>query len=126
MTQLGVESSTRPRPATDTPAEAVAAVVDNVAALARAELRLAAMEAKAFMTRVGLGLVMLWLSLLLAQVFVLLAALSPVLLQDQRWTTVALTLLLSLVPTLVVSVLAVRELRRLKDLGHETNGNDKL
>jgi hypothetical protein len=126
VTQLGVESSTRPRPATDTPAEAVAAVVDNVAALARAELRLAAMEAKAFMTRVGLGLVMLWLSLLLAQVFVLLAALSPVLLQDQRWTTVALTLLLSLVPTLVVSVLAVRELRRLKDLGHETNGNDKL
>ena len=126
MTQLGVESSTRPRPATDTPAEAVAAVVDNVAALARAELRLAAMEAKAFMTRVGLGLVMLWLSLLLAQVFVLLAALSPILLKDQPWTTVALMLLLSLVPTLVVSVFAVRELRRLKDLGNEANGNDKL
>ena len=116
-----------PRPARssqDNPAEALAAVVDNAAALARAELRLAAAEAKATLVRLGLGLGLLWLSLLLAQVFALLLALSPVLLKDQPWTSVALMLSLSLVPLLAALAFARRELRQLKDVGHESHGND--
>lgn len=103
----------------DNPGEALAAVVDNVGALARAELRLAAIEARAFMARIGAGLVLLWLALLLVQVFALLLALSPLLFGSQPWPGVVWTLGISLGLALGVSVFAVRELRRLKDLGRD-------
>jgi len=98
--------------------DALGAVVNSAAAVARAELRLAAAEARAWLTRIGLGLILLWLSLSLCQVFVLLLALTPVLSQDHRWTSLGLMLSLSLVPAVSVSLLALRELRRLKELGH--------
>lgn len=103
----------------DNPAEALAAVVDNVAALARAELKLAAMEARAFIARIGTGLVLLWLALLLVQVFAGLLAISPILLGSQPWPGVVWTLGISLGLALGASVFAVRELRRLKDWGHD-------
>jgi hypothetical protein len=98
--------------------DVLTAVVNSAAAVARAELRLAATEARAWLTRIGVGLVMLWLSLSLLQVFVLLLALTPVLSQDHHWKLLGLMLLLSLVPAVSVSWLALRELRRLKELGH--------
>jgi CDP-diglyceride synthetase len=110
-----------PRPlrgSAETPAEAVAAVVDSASALVRAELRLAATEARAWLLRIAFGLGLLWLSLLLAQVFVLLVAVSPALLKDQPWTSVALMLSLSLAPLLGAALLALRELRRIKDFSH--------
>ena len=100
--------------------DALTAVVNSATAVARAELRLAAAEARAWLTRIAFGLVMLWLSLLLAQVFVLLVALAPVLSQDHRWTMLGLMLLLSLVPAVSVYWLAMRELRRVKELGNGT------
>jgi len=100
--QAGEQPQRAPERGSDDPAEAVAAVVDNVTALARAELRLAATEAKAWLIRIGLGVGLLWLGLLLTQVFVLLVALSPVLLGAQSPMRVALALVLSLAPTLLV------------------------
>lgn len=105
----------------ENPGEALAAVVDNVGALARAELRLAAMEAKAFVARIGVGLVLLWLALLLIQVFAGLLALSPILFGSQPWPGVVVMLGISLGLALTVTVFAVRELRRLKDLGSDAN-----
>ncbi len=104
-------------------ADALTAVVNSATAVARAELRLAAAEARAWLTRIGLGLFLLWLSLSLIQVFVLLLALSPVLSQDHRWPLLGLMLLLSLVPTVSVSWLAIRELRRLKEFGNGTDAH---
>jgi hypothetical protein len=121
VTQLGVEAPLRNAGSPDNPAEAISAVVDSVGALARAELRLAATEARAWLVRIGLGLVLLWLSLSLIQVFALLLALSPVLFVSHPWPSVALMLVSSLGLVLVVSIFAVRELRRLKDVGHEAN-----
>jgi hypothetical protein len=92
----------------------LAAVVENATALARAELRLGAAEARAWLIRIGFGLVVLWLSLLLAQVFVLLLALSPLLLKEHSVQAVGGMLALSLVPALVAGAFAARELRRLK------------
>lgn len=105
----------------ENPGEALAAVVDNVGALARAELRLAAMEAKAFLARIGVGLVLLWLALLLVQVFACLLALSPILFGSQPWPGVVWMLGISLALALGVSVFAVRELRRLKDMGRDAD-----
>lgn len=115
----------------ENPGEALAAVVDNVGALARAELRLAAMEARAFIARIGAGLVLLWLALLLVQVFACLLALSPILFGSHPWPSVAWALGISFGLALLVSVCAARELRRLKDMGRdadhgesERNGRD--
>jgi len=107
--------------APDNPAEALAVVVDNVTALARAELRLAAAETRAWLLRIGLGVALLWLGLMLTQVFALLVALSPVLLNAQSATRVTLVLLLSLAPTLLVFLLFARELRKLKETTHESH-----
>lgn len=110
----------------DNPGEALAAVVDNVGALARAELRLAATEARAFLARIGAGLVLLWLALLLVQVFACLLALSPILFGSQPWPGVVWMLGISFGLALGVSVFAVRELRRLKDMGRDgDNGESK-
>jgi hypothetical protein len=117
VTQLTGEA--QPRAVTDNPAEALTAVVDSLGRLARAELRLAATEARAWLLRIGFGLVLLWLSLLLLQVFVCLLAVSPVLLVQHPWPSVAAALLLSLVLAVGVSLFAVRELRRLKEVGHD-------
>jgi hypothetical protein len=117
VTQLTGEA--QPRAVTDNPAEALTAVVDSLGRLARAELRLAATEARAWLLRIGFGLVLLWLSLLLVQVFVCLLAVSPVLLVQHPWPSVAAALLLSLVLAVGVSLFAVRELRRLKEVGHD-------
>jgi hypothetical protein len=117
VTPLGDE--TQPRAAADNPAEALTAVVDNVGRLARAELRLAATEARAWLVRIGFGVVLLWLALLLVQVFVCLLAISPVLLVEHPWPNVVAALLLSLTLAVLVSLFAVRELRRLKDVGHD-------
>lgn len=117
MTPLGDEA--QPRAGADNPAEALTAVVDSVGRLARAELRLAATEVRAWLVRIGFGLALLWLSLLLVQVFVCLLAISPVLLVGHPWPSVVAALLLSLLLAALVSLFAVRELRRLKDVGHD-------
>ncbi len=118
--EAGVEAPRRVNTASpDNPGEALAAVVDNVGALARAELRLAAMEARAYVARVGVGLVLLWLSLLLIQVFACLLAMSPILFGSQPWPGVVWMLGISFGLAVGVSIFAVRELRRLKDIGHD-------
>lgn len=119
MSELASQTRKDERRSEDNPADAVAAVVEDVGRLARAELRLAATEARAWLTRVGLGLVLLWLSLLLVQVFVCLLALSPLLFADHPWPNVAAALALSALMATGASVFAVRELRRLKDVGHD-------
>jgi hypothetical protein len=121
VTQLGVEAPRTPERAPDSPADALAAVVDNAAALARAELRLAAAEARAWLVRIGLGVALLWLGLMLTQGFVLLLALSPVLWSAQTWPRVTVMLLVSLAPTLGVFFFGARELRKLKDIRHESS-----
>lgn len=110
-----MEAAPAPQRSTlDTPAHALAAVVENATALARAELRLGAVEARAWLIRMGFGLVLLWLSLLLLQVFVLLLALSPLLLKEHSAQSVAVVLGLALLPALISGAFAARELRRLK------------
>ena len=121
MTQLGVQPPRATERAPEGPAEALTAVVDNVAALARAELRLAAAEARAWLVRVGLGVSLLWLGLMLTQALVLLLAISPVLLTTQTWPRVICMLVLSLVPTLGVFFFAARELKKLKDIRNESH-----
>jgi hypothetical protein len=111
-------SQASPAPIRDAAAsEALAAVVESATAVARAELRLMKVEAKQWLTRAGVSLVLLWLSLLLLQVFVLVLALTPVLAQGHSWPTWGLALLLSLIPTITVGLLALRELKLLKELG---------
>jgi hypothetical protein len=102
-------------------ADALTAVVDSATAVARAELRLLKAEAKAWLTRLGVGLVLLWLAVLLLQVFVFVLALSPVLATGHTWKALGLMLLLALLPTAAAAIFAARELGRLKELG---NGND--
>lgn len=116
-------SDVKPLQASPEPTDALAAVVDSATAVARAELRLLKVEVKTWLTRVARGLVLLWISLLFLQVFVLLLALTPVFAQGHGWQTWGLTLSLSLVPAVVVGLLAVRELRRLKELGNGTNAH---
>ncbi len=89
-------------------------VAESTIALARAEIRLATAEAKAWVMRVGRGLGLLWLGLLLTQVFVLLAALSPVLLAVQPWPGVAASVAISLLAALSAFWFAARELRKVK------------
>jgi hypothetical protein len=102
-------------------ADALAAVVNSATAVARAELRLLKAEVKNWLTRLGVGLVLLWLAMLLSQVFVLVLALSPVLAAGQTWKTLGLMLLLALLPAAATALFAARALGRLKELG---NGND--
>jgi hypothetical protein len=117
-------SQASPPPLGDADAtDALAAVVQSATAVARAELRLMKAEAKAWLTRAGVSLVLLWLSLHLSQVFVLVLALTPVLAQEHPWPTWGLVLLLSLLPTAAVGLLALRELKRLKELGNEGNAH---
>lgn len=115
MTEAGVETApASQRSGLDTPAHALAAVVENATALARAELRLGAAEARAWLIRIGFGLVLLWLSLLLLQVFVAVLVLTPLLLQHHSLTAVGAALGLALVPLLISAAFTVRELRRLR------------
>ena len=125
MTQLGAQPRVASPAASDSPADALAAVVENVTALARAELRLALMEARAWSVRIFWGLGLLWLALLLAQVLVLLLALAPVMLQSHSWSAVGATLALALLPTLGVGAFAVRALSNLKEQAHGPHGNDQ-
>lgn len=118
MTELGAASPRESRPSPEPTADALAAVLDNATALARAEVRLAAAEARAWLVRIAFGLVALWLALLLLQVFVLLLALAPVLSERTSWGGLAWMLALSLAPALIVLFFAVRELRRVKGSGH--------
>jgi len=115
VTPLGGEA-TPARGSADKPSDALATVIENATALARAELRLAAAEAKVWLIRAGLGLTLVWLALLLTQVFVLVLALSPLALSGHSGPRVAVMLAASLLPLLVVSALAARELRALKHL----------
>lgn len=119
MAELASETRRDERRASVNPAEALAAVVEDAGRLARAELKLAATEAKAWLTRIGFGLVLLWLSLLLVQVFVCLLVVSPILLVAHPWPSVVVSLALSLALAAGTSLFAVRELRRLKDVGHD-------
>lgn len=126
MTQLGVET-TPARGSSEKPSDALATVIDNATALARAELRLAAAEAKGWLIRAGLGLALVWLALLLTQVFVLVLALSPLALSEHSVPRVGVMLAVSLLPVLVVSAFAVRELRALRQWQsgiHEGANND--
>jgi hypothetical protein len=96
------------------PGDALSSVAESTLALARAEVRLALTEAKALLFRVGRGLGLLWLGLLLTQVFVLLGALSPIFFSIWPWPVVVAALLISLATMLVTLGLAVRELRKVK------------
>ena len=109
-----------PESAHDT-ADVLSAVVDSATAVARAELRLLKAEAKAWLTRVGVGLLLLWLSVLLLQVFVLVLSLGPVVAREHGWAILGLMLLLAVVPLLGAVGFGVRELSRLKEL---KNGNN--
>jgi len=112
VTPLSGEAT--PARGSERPSDALATVIDNATELARAELRLAAAEAKAWLIRAGLGLALVWLSLLLVQVLVLVLALSPLALSDHSVPRVAVMLAAALLPVLVVAALAARELRSLK------------
>lgn len=118
MTQLGVDAPRSAQSAPQGPAEAMAQVVENATELAKAELRLAAVEARAWLVRAGLGLALLWLSALLFQVVVLMLALAPLALVQASWARVALAVGLALAPALLAVGVAMRELRRLKDIGN--------
>lgn len=117
MTQLGGESLSPTSGAPQNPGAAVAAVVDSVSALARAELRLAATEARPWLTRAVIGVVLLWLSLLLVQVFVVLLAISPLMFVSRPWPSVVACLLISLLLAGTSAGFAARELRKLKEVG---------
>ena len=125
MSQLGVGAPRSTRSAPENPAEALSAVVDNATALARAELRLAFAEARAWLVRAGLGLLVLWLSLLLLQVLAFVVALSPVILMRAPWERVALMLGLALLPALACLGLAAREWRRLKEPYHADESDQR-
>jgi hypothetical protein len=118
VTELGAGAPRESRPSPEHAADALAAVLDNATALARAEVRLAAAEARAWLVRIGFGLVALWLALLLLQVFVLLLALAPVLSERSSWGNLGSMLAIALAPALIVTVIAARELRRVKGMGH--------
>ena len=96
------------------PGSTHSSVAESTLALARAEVRLALAEAKALLFQVGRGLGLLWLGLLLTQVFVLLAALSPIFFSIWPWPVVVAALAISLATVLVTLGLAVRELRKVK------------
>jgi len=96
------------------PGTSLSSVAESTMALARAEVRLALAEAKTLLFRVGRGVGLLWLGLLLTQVFVLLAALSPIFFSIWPWSAVVASLAISLVTMLVTLGLAVRELRKVK------------
>jgi len=114
VTKPGVETvSVAQRTTVDTP-QALAAVVENATELARAELRLGMAEARAWVVRMGFGLALLWLSLLLLQVFALLLALSPLLLKEHSFSAVGAALALALVPAVLAGAFAARELARAK------------
>ena len=113
-----------PGPVRDADAtDALAAVVNSATAVARAELRLMKAEAKAWFTRVGVSLGLLWLFMLLLQVFALVLALTPVVAEGHPWQTWGLMLVLALAPTAAVGWLALREVRRLKELRNEGNAD---
>lgn len=96
------------------PENALAAVVDNATALARAEVRLVVAEAKAWLTRAAAGLVLLWLLLLLLQVCALAVAFAPLAWRQYPPSSVLGALALAALPALVVFACVMRELRRLK------------
>jgi hypothetical protein len=97
---------------TDATASSLTTVAESTLALVRAEVRLALAEGRAWLTRLGRGLGLLWLGLLLTQVFSLLAALSPILLDTRPWYQVVAVLLLALIPALLALGFAARELRK--------------
>lgn len=96
---------------TDASASSLTNVAESTLALVRAEVRLA-LEGRAWLTRLGWSLGLLWLGLLLTEVFSLLAALSPILLDTRPWYQVLAVLLLALVPALLALGFAARELRK--------------
>jgi hypothetical protein len=96
------------------PGSSLSSVAESTLALARAEVRLALAEGKTLVLQVGKGLGLLWLGLLLTQVFVLLAALSPIFFSIWPWPAVVAALAISLATMLVALGLAVRELRKVK------------
>ena len=98
----------------ESPASSLSSVAESTLALARAEVRLALAEAKTLAFQVGRGLGLLWLGLLLAQVFALLAALSPIFFSIWPWPVVVAALAISLATMLVTLGLAVRELRKVR------------
>lgn len=118
MTELGVGAPRKSPGNPENPADALTAVIDNTTALARAEVRLLAAEARAWLVRIGFGLALLWLALSLLQVLVLVLALSPVLASRSSWSDVGWALGIALVPAAVVTFLAARELGRVKDMSH--------
>ena len=122
MTPFDVRPQASPPAPAHEAADALTAVVHSATAVARAELRLVKAETKAWLTRVGLGLLLAWLSALLLQVFVLLLALTPVLAAEHGGVAVGAMLLLALVPVLATGGFAWREFTRLKE---SRNGNDE-
>ncbi len=125
MTPAGLEAPESSRAPSDSPARALASVVDNATALARAELKLAAAETRSWLLRAGLGVGLLWLTLSLIQVFALTLALSPVLLVDTPWTHVVCMLVVAALPAAGVAVLAVRALKKLKEPGNASDDAER-
>jgi hypothetical protein len=116
VTQPRTEARPRGPTPDDAPREALVMVVENATALAKAELRLAAAEGRAWMMKAGLGLGLLWLTLLLTQVFALTVVLSPLVLSSRPWPVAAAMLLASIIPLGLVGTLTLRELRSLRDV----------
>jgi hypothetical protein len=111
-----VQTEAEPRALSES---ALTAVVNDATALARAELRLVVAEARAWITRAAVGMVLLWFSLLLGQVCVLVMALSPLAWRDHSPLSILTMVAVPSALALVVFALAMRELRRLKALGDD-------
>lgn len=125
MNQLSVDTPESVRSSADSPARALASVVDNVTALARAELKLAAVETRAWLTRAFLGVGLLCLAFLLTAVFALTLAMTPILLVDKPWPNIVGMLLVAAAPAATTALLALRELRKLKEPIHASDDADR-
>jgi len=101
---------------TDDAAHSLSVVAESAVALAKAELKLAVSEGKAWFSRIGMGLLFAYLGLLFAQASILLIALTPILLGFRPWPIVLLSVGLGVVPAAILFLVARWEFGRLKAL----------
>jgi uncharacterized integral membrane protein len=108
------------------PSRALSAAAESAVALAKAEVKLAASEAKAWFSRIGLGAVFMWVASVLVQIFLLVLVLTPFLLSFRPWPIVVGTLGLGLLLAAVAGLVAMREFRRLRHLPPVGRGAEAL
>lgn len=101
---------------TDDAAHSLSIVAESAVALAKAELKLAVSEGKAWFSRIGMGVLFAYLGLLFAQASILLIALTPILIGFRPWPLVALSVALGVVPAIIFFLVARWEFGRLKGL----------